>query len=140
MASMTRRRLLLFGVPVVAVALTIGVWSLLPVSAITRENAARIQAGMTLTEVEAILGGPARDETTGPVVRVDPPEFAAPDSRGIRYRIAFVDSRPHHEWQSDEARISVHFGEDGRVTDSTDFPMRRAEETLVNMLRRWLHL
>jgi outer membrane protein assembly factor BamE (lipoprotein component of BamABCDE complex) len=34
-------------------------------SAINEENVARIQKGMTLAQVEAILGGPARDEEHG---------------------------------------------------------------------------
>jgi outer membrane protein assembly factor BamE (lipoprotein component of BamABCDE complex) len=65
---MTRRRLLLFALIAVAVVLAVGVWLLWPRTAITRENAAKIQAGMTLAEVEAILGGPARDEMTGRVL------------------------------------------------------------------------
>src|SRR3954465_7795793 len=40
-------------------------WLLSPRTAITQENAARIPAGMTLAEVEAILGGAGRDESTG---------------------------------------------------------------------------
>jgi hypothetical protein len=45
-----------------AVALAVGLWWVWPRTAITRENAERIREGMTLAEVEAILGGPARDE------------------------------------------------------------------------------
>jgi hypothetical protein len=41
-------------------------WLLWPRTAITRENAVLIRQGMTVPEVEAILVGPARDETTGP--------------------------------------------------------------------------
>jgi hypothetical protein len=65
---MTRRsRRLLIALPV-AVVLTLALaWLLWPRMAITRDNAAKITVGMTLAEVEAILGGPARDETTGPV-------------------------------------------------------------------------
>jgi hypothetical protein len=48
------------------VALGVGVWLVWPQpSAITRENYECIQTGMTRADVEAILGGPARDETTG---------------------------------------------------------------------------
>jgi outer membrane protein assembly factor BamE (lipoprotein component of BamABCDE complex) len=46
--------------------MAVGIWLLWPrPSAITKENANRIQVGMTLQEVEAILGGPARDDTHG---------------------------------------------------------------------------
>lgn len=75
------RRLLLLALPVGLLVLAIGVGLLWPRTAITRENAAKIEPGMTLAEVEAKLGGPARDETTGPVEREEPPEFAPPDAR-----------------------------------------------------------
>jgi hypothetical protein len=61
MSPRTPRQLLLRW-PIAVVALAAGAWLLLPRPAITRENAARIQVGMTLTEVEALLGGPARAE------------------------------------------------------------------------------
>jgi hypothetical protein len=58
-----RRRLLILAVAGTVVMLAVGAWLFWPRTAITRENAAKIQRGMTLAEVEAILGGPARDET-----------------------------------------------------------------------------
>src|SRR5690349_6879996 len=64
---MNRRRVfLLLLAPVIG--LVIGIWMLWSRTAITPANAARIQPGMTLAEVAAILGGPARDESTGPLV------------------------------------------------------------------------
>jgi hypothetical protein len=67
---MTRSRRLLFAVAIAALAIGVWlvwlVWLVWPRSGITRENAARIQNGMTLEEVEVILGGPARDDATGP--------------------------------------------------------------------------
>jgi hypothetical protein len=64
---MTRRtrRLLLFGLPAGLVAAMLAVWLLWPRTAITRENADKIRMGMTLAEVETILGGRARNEATG---------------------------------------------------------------------------
>ena len=60
---MTRRRVLLLGSVASFVGLVAGVWAILPrPSAINRENAAKIKEGMTLAEVEAILGGRARNE------------------------------------------------------------------------------
>jgi hypothetical protein len=61
---MTRRTrlLLLFGLPAGLTVLAVGVWLLWPRTAITPENAAKIQVGMPLPEVEAILGGPQRLE------------------------------------------------------------------------------
>lgn len=66
----TRRRLLLFGL--LAGFTVVGMlvaWLFLPRTAITPKNAAKIQVGMTRSEVESILGGPARDESTGPLTR-----------------------------------------------------------------------
>jgi hypothetical protein len=55
------RRLLVFGL--LATGMGVGGWLLWPrPSAVTPENAAKIQLGMTRTQVEAILGGQA-DET-----------------------------------------------------------------------------
>src|SRR3954452_22547582 len=67
--AMTRRRRRLFlsyGGIVVALAVAWVLWPR-PVG-ITRENAARIKQGMTLSEVKAILGGPGRIEATDPNV------------------------------------------------------------------------
>jgi hypothetical protein len=72
---MTRtRRLLLFAVPAGLAVALIAAWLLWPRTAITRENAEKIQVGMTLAEVEAILGGPARDDQSpGDPARPPPP-------------------------------------------------------------------
>jgi hypothetical protein len=110
-------------------------------TSITVENATSIEPGMTLAHVEAMLGGPPRDETTGPVERLEPPEFAEPNARGTRWRNAIVELRSDVLlWESDQARVWVHFDEAGRVTDHQVFPMRRAPESPVAMFRRWLHL
>jgi hypothetical protein len=140
--STGRRRLLLSTIVaiVVAVVLAVVVWLLQPPTAITRENAAKIKEGMAMDEVEAILGGAARDETTGPVIREEPPEFAPRDASGRSFRITILDQRPHLEWHSDEVRIWVHFDSNGNVTECTYFPTHRAEESLLDKLRRWLRL
>ena len=70
------RRLLLFALLAGLLVLGVGVWLLWPRTAITRENAGKIQVGMTLAEVEAIFGesgaatprGQARPGTTGPAL------------------------------------------------------------------------
>jgi hypothetical protein len=139
---MTRRRVLLLGSVAVVAGVAVTVWALWPAAtAITSDNGARITNGMTLAEVEALLGGPARDETTGPVERIEPPEFAPPDSRGIRWRIAIIDMRAGvQRWESDQARVWVHFDELPVVTGCQVFPLRRREEGALDVLRRWLHL
>src|SRR5438270_777500 len=80
-------------------------WLLWPSTAITQENAATIRERMTLAEVEAILGGPARDETTGPVEV----GFLAHK----RYATAIPLHR--HEWQSDEVLVAVECDAEGKV-------------------------
>jgi hypothetical protein len=131
----------LIAAPAAVIASVALAWLLWPRTAITRQAAARIAPGLSLAEVNAILGGPARDETTGPVGRLDPPEFALPDARGIRWRISIGDLRPGlQRWQSDEASVWVHFDDEGRVTDCHTFPMRRVEEGALDRLRRWLPL
>ena len=139
---MTRRRVLLLGSVAVAAVLAVAVWVVWPTAtAITADNAARIKEGMTSAEVEAILGGPARDETTGPVERIEPPEFAPPDSRGVAWRITIADLRPDlQRWESDQARVWVHYDLEGRVNDCQVFPVRRAPESALAALRRWLGL
>ncbi len=138
--SRRTRRTLLLALPVTLGMIAAALWLLWPRTAITRENAARIQPGMTRADVEALLGGPARDDTTGPVAREDPPEFAPPDAQGRRFRITLIDLRPHLEWHSDEVQVWVHVDAEGRVTDCRAFPMRRTDESLLDRLRRWLGL
>ena len=67
-----RRSRRLFVVSVAAMSLVLSsagwnFWATWPRSVITRENAAKIRPGMTGAEVEALLGGAARDETGGSV-------------------------------------------------------------------------
>ena len=119
--SRRTRRLLLLALPAL-VALTGGGWLFWPRTAITRENAAKIQVGMTLAEVEAILGGPARDE--------------AP-KRQVLVKIQSV----HHdcEWNSDHVSVWVHLDAQGRVTECRAIPVPPAPGPLER-LRRWLGL
>jgi hypothetical protein len=72
---MTRRRLRLLGLVVAFAVLGAGVWLFLTRTAITRENFEMIQVGTTLAEVETILGGPERDESTGPLLAVLPEDY-----------------------------------------------------------------
>jgi hypothetical protein len=104
-------------------------WLLCPRSAITPANAERIKAGMTLAEVETILGGPAQNANTGPIVydatvgRVD--HSGPPGDLRI--------------WQSDRVQLTVIFRDDV-VTHIRPLPVHRVEETPLDILRRWLGL
>jgi hypothetical protein len=120
-----RRRLLIVAVVGATVALAVGAWLLWPRTAITRENAAKIREGMTLAEVEAILGGPARDDYTGPLLPDGPAELAC---------VALP------RWASDRVVIWVSFDADGRVEWSEKVHTRRIEESPLDRVRRWLGL
>lgn len=140
---MCRRRLLLFAPPTALLLLGIGVWALWPRTAITRENAAKVQAGMTCAEVEQILGGPARDDSTGPVA----PDNQAPDNdtefvlRPLVIDLAFGAGTPRpREWRSDETVVLVQFDADGHVTMWHYFDTRPTHRHPLALLRRWLRL
>jgi hypothetical protein len=132
---MTRRRLLLFGLPI---GLAIGVWLLWPRSAITRENAAKIQNGMTLEEVEAILGGPARHDATGPVTADLDTDADTEREDVILPNMFFAERGGAKQWQSDYAAVLVHFDEAGCVDAYRIIPLRREHESPLNLLRRCL--
>jgi hypothetical protein len=146
------RRLLLFGLPAgVAVALAAG-WLLWPHTAITAGNAAKIQKGMTLAEVEAILGGPPRDESTVPLVVTLPKEDGNALDHGdaeislVLWRAAAADGAAAagavvpRQWVTNRLLVAVYFDADGRVLEVHCLPTRRADETLLDRLRRWLGL
>jgi hypothetical protein len=117
--------------------------------AINDKNAARIQVGMTLADVEAILGGPARDVATGALepenellgtaeywaagVNIDlyRAETQCPDS---------PDARCIYAWTTNHVMVVVHLDRQGRVNDSYRIGVRRVHESLLDMLRRWLRL
>jgi hypothetical protein len=142
---MTRRtRRLLIALPV-ALALSLAVaWLVWPRTAITRENAEKIQEGMTLAEVETILGGPPRDETTGPVV-LDP-DLIEPGAgwegslQGRWLDFMFVEPPAKRVmWHSDQVVVWVPWHA-GCVNACDYFPLRRADESPIDMIRRWLRL
>jgi hypothetical protein len=137
-----RTRLLLFALPGALVATMLAAWVLWPRTAITRENAAKIQPGMTLAEVEAILGGPARDEAMGPLVLDQ--NGARPDAEAMLDELHFVLGRlgspPLLQWQSNQVAIVLQFDAAGRVTECHTLPLCRGDESPLDRLRRWLGL
>ena len=115
---MTLRRLLLFGVPAVVVALAMMVVCQLPwpLETVTYENARRIRKGMTLGEVETILGGPARNARTA--------------------------TNQWRTWDARQFSVGVELDENHRVKDwvCAPMPVLFIEESLFDMFRRLLHL
>jgi hypothetical protein len=75
---------------------------------INRANFERIKKGMTLREVEAIIGAPAGDYTTEPTSIVDDGWYVSGDK----------------EWVDDEGAISVWFDPQGRIRDMSFVPVR----------------
>jgi hypothetical protein len=132
-AMSKRKRLLLLAGLLVLLAgagLVFVLWLTAPPrTAITREDAERIQLGMTLATVEAVLGGPARDECTGPIIY-----------HATVIRVSH--SRPEgltNVWQSDTVQLCVVFRDDVVIYRSP-LPVHRVEESLLDILRRVLGL
>jgi hypothetical protein len=98
-------------------------------SAINEENVAKIKRGMALAEVEAILGGPARDESHG---------RASPLYQTIGLVATPLGAYPSKEWISTEAAVEVEFGDDEVVMTSTRGVIRwHPEVSLLETVRRW---
>ena len=123
-----RRRWLLVLAAVSAVlALAMGSWPRRPRTAITWENAAQVRPGMTLPEVETVLGGPARYEATAPI------SYCLLEAEG------FDPAAPRPpEWVSDEVRVMVYLDGDHRVQRCAPVVVRR--EGFVQIVRRWFGL
>jgi hypothetical protein len=152
---MSRRRLLLmFGFLVVLVMLGVGefvLWAQ-PRTAITRENAAKIQVGMTLAEVEAILGGPARYEATGELVAEIPGEPQVniwgkiPEELILNeFQVAVENYSKRHGrrlWVSCELVVFVDFDDSWRVISADFAPVHRRvlQQGILEIIRRLLGL
>jgi outer membrane protein assembly factor BamE (lipoprotein component of BamABCDE complex) len=125
--SMVRPRHLLFlSLAATLVVLAVAMWLFWPRTAITRENAAKIREGMMLADVEEILGGPSRDELSGP--------------HKVQWsytNLIMVVNRK--EWIGPDIAVSVAFRHNRVVSNEvteTYFP----EESPIQRIRRWLRL
>lgn len=136
-----RRRFLLVFLAAVLAGLAFGVWLLWPpepVSEINQEHAARIRPGMTLAEVEAILGGPARREGDGPI-EPDYEAFASvADLEQHLKATVRLTGRGAKLWRSHRAMIWVAFNADGRVCETTWCPARFQRHAALELIRQWL--
>jgi hypothetical protein len=112
----------------------------LPRSQITRANAAKVEAGMDLATVEAIMGGPARDESTGLLEQ----DYDATDDAvaHLLFEVRMqADLFPRLlMWRSDRALLQVVLDDADRVVACDALSLRRAPEGPLKKLRRWLGL
>jgi hypothetical protein len=141
--SARNRRLLLFGLPAGLLLLAVvGAWLVWPRTAITRENAAKIQPGTTLAEVEAILGGPARDESSSAGVGRDFSDDIAENEARHRDWLNMVANKRKKDLRSrsHEAVVLVWLDPDNRVLDCATIPVRPWHESLADLLSRWFDL
>jgi hypothetical protein len=125
---MRKRTLLvvLAGVVVVVLLGCTGHFLLSPSGQATHDNFARLESGMSLAEVESILG-PSGDQTTGPafkVLRGRLDEWPPPGTTVV-------------EWESDDSWITVAFDVSGREVAAVYSRMARNQQgPLDNLLWR----
>jgi hypothetical protein len=112
------RRVYLLGVglALVALALAFTDWALSLKPGLTEANARRVRPGMTLGEVEALLGGPAdtaqrADKCGGDWLR---------------------------EWRCPRGEVYVLSGPDGRVMQAVFQPQPTGPQSPLARLRAWL--
>jgi hypothetical protein len=133
-----KRRVLLLGLAGCLAALACVVFLAQDRSAINPANYEKIQVGMPLAEVETILGGPARDESSGPIREdsVDENDLG-PQLQVVTFRIAYA--KDLQLWTSDRLMIRVEV-EQGRVAGKASLEVRRMRESPWQKVRRWLRL
>ena len=138
---MTRRRLLVFGLPASLMLLAASGWLLWPrPTAITRGHAAKIQKGMTLADVEELLGGPARNESDMPDNFIND-AFVNADTDEMKMAHLRPGARPYEDkrWASPGFVVLVDFDDSGRVIRHSNCSFE-VDKSLLDKLRRWLRL
>jgi hypothetical protein len=141
-----KRWMLVVGVPASIAILAALACLLWPRSAINRGNFEKIKEGMTLAEVQALLGGPPRDETTGPVMAEIARADTGPWSREALGVLLADDFhyRPTLSgegfWASNSLMVRVFFDQKGRVTSCESVDVVPIQESPITRLRRWLRL
>jgi hypothetical protein len=87
--TVRKRPVIVFAVGTSVSAAVLGTYLMLPRTPINEGNYDKIQVGMSLAEVEALLGGPARDESRGPLRAVEPGE-GNPEDRVRTFKERFI--------------------------------------------------
>jgi hypothetical protein len=113
-------------------------------SGINRENCKRIQVGMTLAQVEEIMGGPARSEVTA-YLDVVGDELTVYPGPGRVYvsangAVNLILDDGDRMWASDDAFVWLVLDDDGRVkwVESYDVRPVGSRPTAMERLHRWL--
>ncbi len=119
---------------VVAAEVTFVCWPTTP-TAITVDNAAEIQPGMTIQEVERILGGEPRHEIDRRTRFRCASGFLTQRDAGVAIRHARDE-----QWTSEECRVTIHFGEDGLVCGCDIATEPVLPPTLLERASKWLGL
>jgi hypothetical protein len=130
---MSVRRIILLSLIICTAICILTPLIVIPGSLITRQNAERIHAGMTLTEVEAILGGPARDESTGPLLYDGGVDICPP----INWP---WDPTEHTEWRSDYYIIILTMNRNERVITCRCSRVRPAQENSFQTVCRLIRI
>lgn len=118
---MTRRRLLLIASLPLAVGVALVVLAMLPPRpGVTRANFDRIKEGMQLEEVEEIFGGPGHRLPIG--------------AGGVHSSVS------PYSWRSEDGATAVIWIESPRSAVLGSKEWTDSTESLVQKIRRWLHL
>jgi hypothetical protein len=112
-----------------------------PHTSITADNGAMIKEGMTLADVEGILGGPARDESSGPLEASEREALEGQDLQAVArfFRRLGTDTNNTRLWVSDRAIILVNVFPDGRVSPGGCLPVRRVDTEPLAWIRRQIN-
>src|SRR5437870_3671391 len=126
---MARRRRMLISVSIlalVALGIFVGGWLLQPKPRIDRAAADQIKPGMTLREVEEIIGVPPGDYGVG-----------KGETQPTWESLQWPFKRPPHttqEWLGQENAISVWIDDDGKVTGHSFQPVYREYDSTFDRL------
>jgi hypothetical protein len=120
--------LLGLGLALVALALAFSDWALSLRPGVTEANARRVRPGMTLAEVETLMGGRA-DYGIWPLLNWEPHKELPrqPQAREAR-----------EVWEGSGGRVSVMFDEHNRVTESRFDRHYYSTANPLDRLRAWL--
>ncbi|MBI3408012.1 MAG: hypothetical protein HY040_06605 [Planctomycetes bacterium] len=128
---MRRNQKVLMSLPGLLAFMGVGVIGILCVTAprhrITKESFAKIRAGMTLPEIEEVLGGPSGDYGPG---KIHP---------FVSLRAVWTEANHFLRWSAADVDISIAF-KNGEAIDMYLDEASRMEETLAERIRRWLGL